>query len=157
MDMSNVKAIFDNNMQKNVKKITDENGNVLWRKNLFDGFDSPWLIPRGVYSDNGKFGAEAEGRALYFFRVKPNTTYRYIAEVPGDRMFIFALSNSHDTPPVPEAEKTPYNERVRIVKKIYTTEDLSSYTFTTSSTDRMVYMCIAREVRPTGVKIVELN
>lgn len=32
MDMSNVKAIFDNNVQKNVKKITDAEGNILWYK-----------------------------------------------------------------------------------------------------------------------------
>lgn len=32
MDMSDVKAIFDNNVQKNVKKITDANGNILWYK-----------------------------------------------------------------------------------------------------------------------------
>lgn len=32
MDMSNVKTIFDNNVQKNVKKITDANGNIMWYK-----------------------------------------------------------------------------------------------------------------------------
>lgn len=32
MDMSNVKTIFDNNVQKNVKKITDGNGNIMWYK-----------------------------------------------------------------------------------------------------------------------------
>ena len=32
MDMSNVKTIFDNNVQKNVKKITDAEGNILWYK-----------------------------------------------------------------------------------------------------------------------------
>lgn len=37
MDMSNVKAIFDNNVQKNVKKITDANGNILWYK-VPDGY-----------------------------------------------------------------------------------------------------------------------
>lgn len=156
MDMSNVKSIFDNTANKSVKKIADGNGNVLWRKNLFDGYDSPWLIPRGVYITNGKFEAEAEGRALYFFNVKPNTTYRYTAEVPGDRMFVYALPHSHDTPPVPIQEQSPYGESVHIIKASYTTEELSSYTFTTSSTDRMVYLCIAREVRPTGVRIVEV-
>lgn len=37
MDMNNVKAIFDNNTQKNVKKITDANGNILWYK-VPDGY-----------------------------------------------------------------------------------------------------------------------
>lgn len=37
MDMSNVKALFDNNVQKNVKKITDANGNILWYK-IPDGY-----------------------------------------------------------------------------------------------------------------------
>lgn len=37
MDMSNVKAIFDNNVQKDVKKITDANGNILWYK-VPDGY-----------------------------------------------------------------------------------------------------------------------
>lgn len=37
MDMSNVKAIFDNNVQKNVKKITDANGNIMWYK-VPDGY-----------------------------------------------------------------------------------------------------------------------
>lgn len=37
MDMSNVKTIFDNNMQKNVKKIADANGNILWYK-VPDGY-----------------------------------------------------------------------------------------------------------------------
>lgn len=37
MEMSNVKAIFDNNVQKNVKKITDVNGNILWYK-VPDGY-----------------------------------------------------------------------------------------------------------------------
>lgn len=32
MDMSNVKTIFDNNVQKNVKKIADASGNILWYK-----------------------------------------------------------------------------------------------------------------------------
>jgi len=37
MDMSNVKTVFDNNVQKNVKKITDANGNILWYK-VPDGY-----------------------------------------------------------------------------------------------------------------------
>lgn len=37
MDMSNVKAVFDNNVQKNVKKITDANGNIMWYK-VPDGY-----------------------------------------------------------------------------------------------------------------------
>lgn len=37
MDMSNVKAIFDNNVQKNVKKITDADGNIIWYK-VPDGY-----------------------------------------------------------------------------------------------------------------------
>lgn len=106
---------------------------------------------------DGRFGAEAENRALYFFTVKPNTTYRYTAETPGDRMLIYALSNSHDTPPVPEAEKTPYNESVRVIKTTYTDSQLLDYTFTTGSSDRMIYLCIAREVRPTGVRIIEVE
>ena len=32
MDMSNIKEIFDNNVQKNVKKITDADGNIIWYK-----------------------------------------------------------------------------------------------------------------------------
>ena len=37
MDMSNVKVIFDNNVQKNVKKITDAEGNIIWYK-VPDGY-----------------------------------------------------------------------------------------------------------------------
>lgn len=72
-------------------------------------------------------------------------------------MYIFALSNSHDTPPVPVAEQTPYGETVRIIKNNYTNSQLLDYTFTTGSDDRMVYMCIARDVKPTGVRIVEVE
>ena len=32
MDMNNVKTIFDNNVQKSVKRITDAGGNILWYK-----------------------------------------------------------------------------------------------------------------------------
>ena len=125
--------------------------------NLFLGFDSEWCLSRGVYAADGRFGAEAENRVLYFFNVKPNTTYRYTAETPEDRLYIFALSNSHDTPPVPVAEQTPYGETVRVIKNNYINSDLSNYTFTTGPNDRMVYMCIAREVKPTGVRIVEVE
>ena len=128
--------------------------------NLFLGFDSPWLIPAGVYingNNAGKFGAMAENRALYFFNVEPNTTYRYTAETPGDRMYLFSLPNSHDTPPELVPEAYPYNESPRIIKTTYTQEELSSCTFTTGSNDRMVYLCIAREIRPTGVRIVEVE
>jgi len=54
MDMSNVKAIFDNNMQKNVKKITDANGNILWYK-IPDGYRKvEWLGTDGyAYIDTG--------------------------------------------------------------------------------------------------------
>lgn len=37
MNMSSVKAIFDNNVQKNVKKITDGSGNIMWYK-VPDGY-----------------------------------------------------------------------------------------------------------------------
>ena len=125
--------------------------------NLFLGFDSPWCIPRGIYLADGRFGKEGENRVLYFFNVKPNTTYRYTAKTPGDRMYIFALSNSHDTPPVPGEEQLPYGETVRVIKNTYTDSQLLDYTFTTDPNDRMVYMCIAREVKPTGVRIVEVE
>lgn len=72
-------------------------------------------------------------------------------------MYIYALSNSHDTPPIPEAEKTPYGESVRVIKSTYTNSQLLDYTFTTGPNDRMIYMCIAREVKPTGVRIVEVE
>lgn len=54
MEMSNVKTIFDNNVQKNVKKITDANGNILWYK-VPDGYSKvEYLESSGTqYIDSG--------------------------------------------------------------------------------------------------------
>lgn len=56
MNMSNVKAIFDNNVQKNVKKITDANGNILWYK-VPDGYRKvEYLESSGTqYIDTGVY------------------------------------------------------------------------------------------------------
>lgn len=54
MDMSNVKALFDNNVQKNVKKITDGSGNIMWYK-VPDGYRKvEYLESSGTqYIDSG--------------------------------------------------------------------------------------------------------
>lgn len=163
MEMSNVKAIFDNNVQKNVKKITDGNGNVIWRKNLFLGFDSPWCCDFSCDRINGMIVSEATEsmpRATYFFACKPNTTYRYTAETPGDRFCVCTLKTLYDYPPAFIAG-FPYRETAdnvsiienRNTQQINTTKD---YTFTTGADDKMVYIYFALNTRPTGVRIVEV-
>lgn len=65
MDMNSIKAIFDNNTQKNVKKITDGNGNILWYK-VPDGYRKvDWL--------------GTDGYAYVDTRVKPTTRDKHEA------------------------------------------------------------------------------
>lgn len=162
MDMSNVKTIFNNNAQKSVKKIQDGNGNVIWRKNLFLGFDSPWCCNFSVSIANGMMSTTGNLRTTYFFAVKPNTTYRYTAKTAGDRLSIYAIKQSYDYPPsFISNNKFPYNEtadNIGIIEnrnsaQVYATTD---YTFTTGPDDKMVYIYFSLEKRPTGVRIVEV-
>lgn len=161
MDMSNVKTIFDNNVQKNVKKIQDGNGNVIWRKNLFLGFNSPWCCNFSISILEGKIASDGSPRATYFFSVKPNTTYRYTATTAGDRFNVYAIKADHSEPPTYSNLLYPYNENegnIRIIDNTVASRQspITDYTFTTCPDDKMVYIYFALDTRPTGVRIVEV-
>lgn len=151
---SKIRHIFRNG--KRISRITRGN-DVIFRDNLFNGYDSEWSFHIEVYISTGNLGAdEEEPRLVFFFKVKPNTTYRYTSLTAGDRMCVYAINGEHDTPPVPASDKPPYGDRIRIIENRYTLSGLTDYTFTTSSTDRMVYILCARNVRPTGIFVREV-
>lgn len=164
MDMNNVKSIYDNSVGKEVKKIQDGNGNVIWRKNLFLGFDSPWCCSFSITIEDGKCATQDGNRTTYFFKVKPNTTYRYTATTAGDRFAVYAIKNEYDTPPTLVKGGYPYTETQNGIRAIenrpITNTDLhntTDYTFTTGPDDKMVYIYFALNIRPTGVRIVEVE
>lgn len=159
--MNNVKAIFDNTANKAVKKIADENGNVIWRKNLFLGFDSPWCCNFSIAIADGKMASLEGNRTTYFFKVKPNTTYRYTATTPGDRFNVYAIKADHNEPPTFSPSIYPYNETADNIGIIDGTvankqNPITDYTFTTGPNDMMVYIYSALNTRPTGVRIEEV-
>lgn len=163
MNMNNVKSIYDNSVGKEVKKIQDANGNVIWRKNLFLGFDSPWCCNFSITIADGKCASQEGDRTTYFFKVKPNTTYRYTATTAGDRFTVYAIKNEYDTPPTFVKSVYPYTETQNGIRAIenrpITNTDLhttTDYTFTTGPDDKMVYIYFALEKKPTGVRIVEV-
>lgn len=157
MDMNNVKSIYDNSVGKEVKKIQDSNGNVIWRKNLFLGFNSPWCCNFSISIANGNMASNGGERTTYFFKVKPNTTYRYTAITSGDRFAVYTLTVEHDTPPSYQREQIPYNDTVvNIIKNNNYDASITDYTFTTGPNDKMVYIYFALNTKPTGVRIVEV-
>lgn len=165
MDMSNVKSIYDNSVGKEVKKIQDANGNVIWRKNLFLGFDNQWLCNFSCAINNGTLATLAtpsQPRATYFFACKPNTTYRYTAKTGGDRFCVYVLKQLYDYPPAyTNTGAFPYgvsSSDMRIIENRNTAQinTTKNYTFTTGADDKMVYIYFALNTRPTGVRIVEV-
>lgn len=143
-------------LRKRISRITRGN-DVIFRDNLFNGYDSEWSLHIGIYTSTGNLGAEvAEPRLVFFFKVKPNTTYRYTSLTAGDRMCVYAINEEHDVPPVPANNTPPYGASIRIIETRYAQSGLTDYTFTTSSSDRMVYILCAREVRPTGIFVREV-
>lgn len=164
MDMNNVKSIYDNSVGKEVKKIQDANGNVIWQKNLFLGFDSPWccdfsaVIATGVMAS---LSTESQPRETYFFACKPNTTYRYTATTAGDRFNVYSIKQLFDYPPEFAVNLYPYRvsaSDIRIIenRNIPQVQSTKDYTFTTGPDDKMVYVYLALNTRPTGVRIVEI-
>lgn len=165
MDMNDVKSIYDNSVGKEVKKIQDSNGNVIWRKNLFLGFDSPWCCNFSINIADGKMASlatESQSRKTYFFACQPSTTYRYTATTAGDRFNVYAIKTEHNEPPAFSVIKYPYNEtadNIRIIDNTNASKQppIADYIFTTGPDDKMVYIYLALNTRPTGVRIVELD
>lgn len=97
-------------------------------------------------------------RTTYFFKVKPNTTCRYTAITSGDRFAVYALTVEHDTPPSYQSVQIPYNDTVvNIIKNNNYDASITDYTFTTGADDKMVYIYISLNTKPTGVRIVEVE
>lgn len=133
--------------------------------NLFLGFDSPWCCNFSIAIADGKCATQDGNRTTYFFKVKPNTTYRYTATTAGDRFTVYAIKNEYDTPPTFVKSMYPYTETQNGIRAIenspITNTDLhaatTDYTFTTGPDDKMVYIYLALEKKPTGVRIVEVE
>ena len=130
--------------------------------NLFLGFDSPWCCNFSITILDGKMLTNNEGRTTYFFKVKPNTTYRYTAEIPGDRFNVYAIKTDHNEPPAFYKSTYPYKEAASNIRLINSTpaanqSPITDYTFTTGADDKMVYIYFSLNTRPTGVRIVEVE
>ena len=78
--------------------------------NLFLGFDSPWCCNFSITIADGKCATLEGNRTTYFFKVKPNTTYRYTATTAGGRFTVCAIKNEYDTPPTFVKSMYPYTE-----------------------------------------------
>lgn len=150
-----IRHIFRNG--KRISRITRGN-DVIFRDNLFNGYDSEWTVNRAVNPQSGLGGTTVGGNtAVFFFRCKANTTYRYTSTTAGDRFSIFALDQSHDRPPVLQLNVAPYSDNIRVIlKDAPDPTSIRDYTFTTSSTDRMVYIYCALNTRPTGIYVREI-
>lgn len=101
-------------------------------------------------------------RATYFFSVKSNTTYRYTATTAGDRFNVYAIKVNHNEPPTFSKSRYPYSENESNIRIIENTEasmqtPITDCTFTTGPDDKMVYIYLALDTKPTGVRIVEVE
>lgn len=152
---SKIRHIFRNG--KRISRITRGN-DVIFRDNLFNGYDSEWSLNWSITIQSGGWGVRGGTRMTFFFKVKPNTTYRYTSLTAGDRFNIYAIDGTHNIPPVPTSQATPYSSTVHIIEGTPATRQLpiTDYTFTTSSTDRMVYIYCALETKPTGIYVREI-
>lgn len=152
---SKIRHIFRNG--KRISRITRGN-DVIFRDNLFDGYDSEWCIKWSIAIQTGFWAGTGDSRTTIFFKVKPNTTYRYTSLTAGDRFNIYAIDGTHNIPPVPTPQASPYSDNVRIIEGTLPAQQppITDYTFTTSSTDRMVYIYCALSTRPTGIYVREV-
>ena len=145
-------------LRKRISRITRGN-DVIFRDNLFNGYDSEWTLNASIDVANAVWASSGGNRAVFFFNCKPNTTYRYTALTAGDRFGIYALNASHDTPPVFNNNSFPYgaaSSDIHIIENRNAQFTTTDYTFTTSSTDRMVYIYCALDTRPTGIFVREV-
>lgn len=154
-DSKKIRHLFRNG--KRISRITRGN-DVIFRDNLFNGYDNEWSINWSIVIASGIWSSIGGDRTTIFFKVKPNTTYRYTSLTAGDRFNVYAIDGTHDIPPVPVSQRTPYGDHVRIIDGTAAAQQqpITDYTFTTSSTDRMVYIYCALTIRPTGIYVREV-
>ena len=124
---------------------------VISGKNLFNE-NSEWNLRGSLTSGDYKFPGNLEGnRRTFFYKVKPNTTYTVSVDTPGDRLGIIELSRNIN--PI----NASIDQKITPDRVILTTsvepENVYPYTFTTSSTAKIVGVYYSLNTMPINMQI----
>lgn len=120
-------------------------------KNLFNP-NSEWNLRGSLTSGDYKFPGSLDGnRRTFFYKVKPNTTYTISVGTSGDRLGIIEFSRNIN--PI----NASTNQKITPDRVILTTsvepENVYPYTFTTSSTAKIVGVYYSLNTMPINMQI----
>lgn len=110
--------------------------------------NSPWAINSSCTVSYGAKASDGGNRLTYWFKCKPNTKYTFYCITEGDKFGVFGSTTLYSVPPTTWPNGTVY-------RNASTPLNGNQYTFTTNATDKMIYLYLAIDVRPTGVFIYE--
>lgn len=123
-------------------------------ENLYNP-NSPYLMNAGCIQGSGNIynfpGSKGGNRETYFFKCKPNTTYRLYCETVGDRLGVFG--HNVDITPTIDMEQFRFST---VFKQSPTSGVVNEYTWTTKEDTIWCAIYWSVNKKPTGIIIREL-